>query len=79
MKLYNKIMLYFWLFAAVLIFIVVTYMAISEGFRKWAFYYVFVAIALFAFLTRKWMMKRMEKHTKFMEEKNAGQNNDHSS
>lgn len=68
MKLYNKIMLYFWLFTAILLFLVVTYMAISEGFKKWAFYYVFVLIALFAFLTRKWMMNRMKKHVEFMEE-----------
>lgn len=67
-------MLYFWLFVAVMLFIVVTYMAISEGFKKWSFYYVFVVLAVFAFLVRRWMMRRMDKHLEFLEEqkKNAG-------
>lgn len=68
MNFYNKIMLYFWLFTAILIFIVITYLSISEGFRKWAFYYVFALLAFLAFITRRWMMKRMEKHLKFLEE-----------
>ena len=62
-------MLYFWLFVAALLFIVVTYMALTEGFKKWAFYYVFVFIAFFAFITRRWMMKRMEKLNKEMNER----------
>lgn len=68
MNFYNKIMLYFWLFTAILIFIVITYLSISEGFKKWAFYYVFALLAFLAFITRRWMMKRMEKHLKFLEE-----------
>lgn len=64
-------MLYFWLLMAVFLFIVVTYMAISEGFRKWAFYYVFAGIALLMFIVRKWMIKRMEKHMKYLEEQQA--------
>jgi len=56
---------------AVFLFIVVTYMAISEGFRKWAFYYVFAGIALLMFIVRKWMIKRMEKHMKYLEEQQA--------
>jgi hypothetical protein len=71
MKTYNKLMLYFWLLMAVFLFIVVTYMAISEGFRKWAFYYVFAGIALLMFIVRKWMIKRMEKHMKYLEEQQA--------
>jgi len=61
-------MLYFWLFISVLLFIVITYMAISEGFKKWSFYYIFAFLGLFAFLTRRWMMKRMEKHAEYLEE-----------
>lgn len=71
MKTYNKLMLYFWLLMAVFLFIVVTYMAISEGFRKWSFYYVFAGIALLMFIVRRWMIKRMEKHMKFLEEQQA--------
>lgn len=73
MTLYNKIMLYFWLFAAILIFLVVTYMGFTEGFDVWAYYYVFDAIALMAFLSRRWMMKRMEKnHAEFYENQDSG-------
>lgn len=68
MNFYNKIMLYFWLMAAILIFIVITYLSITEGFKKWAFYYVFAFLAFLAFFTRRWMMKRMEKHLQFLEE-----------
>ncbi|MGB0915233.1 MAG: hypothetical protein ACPGVI_04130 [Crocinitomicaceae bacterium] len=70
MKTYNKLMLYFWLLMAAFLFIVVTYMAITEGFRKWAFYYVFAGIALLMFIVRRWMIKRMEKHLKYLEEQN---------
>ncbi len=64
-------MLFFWLFTAILLFVVITYMAFTEGFKKWGFYYLFAGLAFFAYITRKWMMKRMEKHTKFMEEQRA--------
>jgi hypothetical protein len=46
-------------------------MGITEGFKKWLFYYVFVLIALFAFITRRWMMKRMEKQVKILEEQES--------
>lgn len=68
MKAYNKIMLYFWLFVSAFLFIVVTYMAFTEGFKKWAFYYVFVFIAFFAYISRRWMLKRMERLQKEMSE-----------
>ncbi len=61
-------MLYFWLLMAAFLFIVVTYMAITEGFRKWAFYYVFAGIALLMFIVRRWMIKRMNKHLKHLED-----------
>lgn len=64
-------MLYFWLLMAVFLFIVVTYLSISEGFSKWSFYYVFVGIALLMFIVRRWMIKRMDKHMKFLEEQKA--------
>lgn len=71
MKIYNKIMLYLWLFVAALLFIVVTYMALTEGFKKWAFYYVFVFLAFFAFITRRWMMRRMERLEQDMSQKDG--------
>lgn len=70
MQLYNKIMLYFWLLAAIAIFLVTTFMVMTEGFNKWAYYYIFVVIALLMYVVKKWMMNRMEKHLKYMEEQN---------
>lgn len=70
MHTYNKIMLYFWLVAAVVIFIFISYMSYSDGIKKWGFYYVFVFTSLGMFFFKRWMMKRMERHLKFLEEKN---------
>jgi Ca2+/H+ antiporter len=69
MQLYNKIMLYFWLFAAIVTFLITTYMSMTDGIKKWGFYYIFVVIALMMFVVKKWMMNRMEKHLQFLEEK----------
>ena len=49
MQFYNKIMLYFWLFAAVLIFVVVTYKGVQEDFTIWGYYYLFGGLALVMF------------------------------
>ena len=68
MNFYNKIMLKFWLIVAIVIPIVVTYLCITDSFKMWGSYYVFSIIALFMYFTRRWMMKRMEKHLKFLEE-----------
>jgi uncharacterized protein YacL len=68
MQLYNKIMLYFWLAAAVVIFVITTYQGFTVGFKKWSFYYIFVVVALFMFILKRWMMRRVEKHMRFLEE-----------
>lgn len=68
MRRYNKIMLYFWLVISILIFVVVTFMALSEGFKKWSFHYIFAGLAFLAFISRRWMMRRMERHLEFMEQ-----------
>lgn len=70
MQTYNKIMLYFWLFSAVLIFLTVTYLGITDGFKKWSYYYVLAVMALFAYLSRKWMLKRYAKHQEFLNQQN---------
>jgi Na+/melibiose symporter-like transporter len=70
MGLYNKIMLYFWLVAGILIFIVVTVMGFKEGFKIWNYYYLFSGLAILMFIVRRWMMKRMEKHLKYLSEQN---------
>lgn len=56
----------FWLAMATVIAVSVTYMGITEGFDKWGFNYVFAALALFVFLIRRYMMKRMKKHQEFL-------------
>lgn len=71
MQTYNRIMLYFWLIIAIAIFLFVTYMSITDGIKKWGFYYIFVATSLGTYFFKKWMMKRMEKHAAFLEEQKA--------
>lgn len=68
-------MLYFWLFVAVFLFIAVTYLSIMEGFRKWGFYYLFVALTIFMYFMRRWMMKRMDRHLKYLEEQKQNGDN----
>jgi hypothetical protein len=73
MRLYNKIMLYFWLLMASLIFLFITIMCFKEGFDRWAFYYVFAFIGFMMYFTKKWMMKRMDKHLAYMEQQREAQ------
>ena len=68
METYNKIMQVFWLSLAIVISVSVTYMGFTESFEKWAFNYVFAALALFVFIVRRYMMKRMKKHQAFLNE-----------
>ena len=68
MKMYNRIMRLFWLFSAGAIFLSVTYMSLMEGFNKWAYYYIFVLTSLGVYFLKTWMMKRMERHTTFLNE-----------
>jgi multidrug transporter EmrE-like cation transporter len=63
---YNKIMLYFWLFAGIFIAIGVTYMGITEGFDKWITSYTFAALAILMFFMRRYMVRRMEKHVAYL-------------
>ncbi|MFM7467156.1 MAG: hypothetical protein ACKO2O_04555 [Crocinitomicaceae bacterium] len=62
-------MRYFWLTAAILIFIVVTAMGIIDGFSKWVFYYLFVITSLGMYFLKTWMMKRFVNHQAFLEKK----------
>jgi hypothetical protein len=49
-------------------------MSYTDGIKKWGFYYVFVLTSLGMFFIKKWMMKRMEKELRFLEEKNKSKN-----
>ena len=61
-------MRFFWLFAAVTIFLIVTYMSLTEGLNKWAYYYIFVITSLGIYFLKTWMIKRMERHNSFLDE-----------
>lgn len=69
MERYNQVMLYFWLFAGAFGLIAVTYFGIQEGFDKWTYYYIFPGMAILMYFMRRYMMKRMQKHMEFLEEK----------
>jgi len=69
MNTYNTIMRFFWLTAAVLIFIVVTIMGFMDGFSKWVFYYLFVVTSLGMYFLKTWMMKRFVNHQAYLEGK----------
>lgn len=67
MNLYNKVMLYFWLVASILTFIIITFKGIQEGFDRWSVYYLFSGLAFLMFLVRRWMMKRMKNHLEYLQ------------
>ena len=69
MKTYNNIMLYFWLALSIITFSIVTFKVITEGFERWVFYFIFPAIALLMFFVRRWMLKRMQQHIEFLNNK----------
>jgi len=65
---YNKLMLKFWLIASIVLPLVITYFVITDGYKKWAQYYVLAVFTFAMYLMRRWMMKRMEKHLAFLKE-----------
>jgi flagellar biosynthesis protein FliQ len=67
MQLYNKIMLYFWLVVGIVSLIIVSFNSITIGIEKWGMYFSMPIIAFLMFFFKRWMMKRMEKHMKFLE------------
>jgi hypothetical protein len=67
METYNKIMLYFWLLAAVLTALIVTIMGFVEGFDRWSLYYVFAGMAALMYFFKRWMMRRMQQHLAYLE------------
>jgi len=71
MQLYNKITLFFWLIFSVVSFLIVTYQSITSGFDRWAFYYLIPFVTLMMFFLKRWMMRRMIAHQKFLAEKEA--------
>jgi hypothetical protein len=45
----------------------------KSGFKIWAYYYLFSGLSFLMYFVRRWMMKRMEKHLKYMAEKEASE------
>lgn len=68
MKIYNKIMTFFWLGLGSVLFFIVTYKCITQGASSWASYYWMVGLAFAMFFMKRWMMKRFEKHAAFLKE-----------
>ncbi len=71
MDLYNKIMKVFWLVFAIILFLFVTFKCFSDGFERWAVYYLFVLLAVGMYFFKIWMMKRMERHIAYMKEQES--------
>jgi hypothetical protein len=69
MNTYNKFMLYFWLTLSIISFSIVTFKVFTEGFERWIFYFVFPAISLLMFFVRRWMIRRMQQHVEFLNNK----------
>ena len=61
-------MIYMWLVITVVLVVFITYKSLAEGFNRWGFMYVFALVAFLAFLMRRYMSRRVEKHMKFLEE-----------
>jgi len=62
MKTYNRIMLFFWLIMTVILAVFVTVKCLTENFQRWAFMYIFVALSLFMFVMKRWMVKRYNRN-----------------
>ncbi len=73
MQLYNKIMSYFWLAAGCVLLVVISYLSMTQGIKKWGFYYFFVVSAFGMYFFKRWMMKRMERHVAYLQEQQAKQ------
>jgi hypothetical protein len=45
----------------------------TQGIKKWGFYYFFVVSAFGMYFFKRWMMKRMEKHLAYLQEQQRRQ------
>lgn len=62
-------MKYFWLGLAIVSFVVITYLCITENYKTWIYYYVITGISLLMYFMKVWMVNRMEKHVEYLESK----------
>lgn len=59
----NKILEQFWWAMAIVSFVAVTYFCFTEGWNKWAFYFIIPIIAVLMALVRRFMKNKLEKST----------------
>lgn len=71
---YNKLSGYLWLAIAALSFLAITYKIVTEGAQTWLAYYVVPVMALLMYVTKKWMMKRMQRHLAEMAQEKKQEN-----
>lgn len=69
----NRFMEIFWLSLTAVTLVAVIYLNATEGTEKFAFYFVFPAITLFAFIARRFMRKKVEKTIAMKEEQKKKQ------
>ena len=60
MQIYNMVMLFFWLLAAISSLLFVSYMCFTVSIERWAMYYIVPAIAVGMFFFKRWMINRMD-------------------
>jgi hypothetical protein len=68
MRIYNKIMRLVWLFIAVALTLLISYLCLTQGLNKWASYYIFVIAAFGMFFFKSYMIKRVERHLEYLEQ-----------
>lgn len=71
---YNKLSGYLWLAIAALSFLAITYKVATEGAQTWVAYYIVPVMALLMYGTKKWMMKRMQRHLEAMAQEKKEEN-----
>jgi hypothetical protein len=69
MQIYNKVMLFFWLLAAIFSLLFVSYMCFTVSIERWAMYFIVPAIAFGMFFFKRWMINRMDAHVAYMNAK----------
>ena len=64
----NRTLEIFWWWMAGITLVLVIIFSITDGFNKWAFYYLAPLIAVFAALVRRFAAKKLAKSEAFREE-----------
>ena len=67
-------MLYFWLMLGIVSTVSTIYMGIKEGFDRWFPYFAISVVAFMMYFFKKIMLKRMQKHIEYLNEKERNKN-----